>query len=68
MRRFYGYRTHRPMRLQQLLAVSVVLGRENMAFMDASDPMPFRNTTYDAQSFTLTIMSTNAMAIFQELL
>jgi len=56
------------MRLQQLLAVSVVLGRENMAFMDASDPMPFRNTTYDAQSFTLTTMSTNAMAIFQELL
>ena len=25
------------MRPQQLLAVSVVLGRENMAFMDASD-------------------------------
>ena len=34
---FYGYRTHGQMRPQPLLAVSVVLGRENMAFMDAKD-------------------------------
>ena len=34
---FYGYGIHRKMRPQRLRAVSVVLGRERMAFMDASD-------------------------------